>query len=151
MKTYLGVLSALSLMLLGCSSTAEKFCAKVAECDELGEGETEEDCVDELEGMLADLRAEDCNNIADRLEDYMECAIQLSCDELDEMDPMSEEEGPCSEELGALMGAMMTAPERCHEVMDCSSTGARGFSVLGAFAALLFLGAHSRRRMMRKQ
>lgn len=68
----------------GCSTPAESYCAKAAECGGLGDS-TEEGCITRTNAYLDLIRAnekEACDKLADAYAELFDCTSGLSCEEL---------------------------------------------------------------------
>ncbi|MGK3985975.1 hypothetical protein WME99_23200 [Sorangium sp. So ce136] len=91
----------------------EVICGKAAECGELGEGKTVEQCAAELAPAFDALKQDDvCGPMIERLESFTACAMQHStCEELDSDDEMTEAH-PCFEERERVQQAVDEANKK---------------------------------------
>lgn len=91
----------------------EVICGKAAECGELGEGVTVEQCAAELTPAFDALKQDDvCGPVVERFESFAVCLVQHStCEELDS-DPEVTEDHPCFEEGERLQQAMDEAEKK---------------------------------------
>ncbi|WP_437620190.1 hypothetical protein [Sorangium sp. So ce1151] len=110
----------------------EVLCGKAAECGELGEGVTVEQCAAELAPAFDALKQDDvCGPVIERWESFMVCAMQHStCEELDSDDEMTEAH-PCFEEAERVQQAVDEAEKKNLDVSSGCSLAA-GFAMAAA-------------------
>lgn len=109
MKSIIGALSLSACFVVVTGCTAQAACNKEAECqNEENDRELEADstavCVEQVNGSLAALRAndeEDCQVLADAFEAFLSCKAGLKCDDYFEDDLG----GECDDQIDDLQDA----------------------------------------------